>query len=167
MDNPTMNLIRILILNMNWREYLSILFLLLYGLPVIFITSVGGTWFPAVTPLHITHIQAENENTTRISGTVQQLRNCTWESTSWFLGRQDEASYKLNVTFLKEPQFGENGESYWDAILVGASPESIVNNSYAISLFKCWPWPYHVFTTQSLFYVGNGRDVGQLNSQTN
>ena len=158
--NKTFSLRRI---SLTVKEWLSLAIVLVFAVPMIYITYLDGKIFPVITQLRIETIKIdETSQGTLISGSATRLRGCTWKRTEWYLGRLGEQSAQLELEFLDRPEVRFKGETYWSAILVGASPEALINNSYALVYYSCWPMPFATFETTTVFYEGNGKDAGLI-----
>jgi hypothetical protein len=144
-------------------EWAGLAFILLYALPVAFIRTLEGAVFPVVSNTRIASIRGE-AGATVITAVSHRNRRCKWVATEWYLGQPDQPSEPLQVNYDVRPKPVEFGPVTVEAVIVGADPRSIINSSYAVARYECWPWPFTGNETQTLFYLGNGKDVGLLMS---
>ncbi len=158
---------------MKWQlrtfEGIAIFVLLAYGivfLPVAYITHYEGTLSPVITELEFTHnLEVLDVNKTKVRGQATRLRDCSYLSAQWHLGRVgSQNALTVPVRFTDKPQIREKGLTSWEGIIVGLTPEEIIHNSHATVKYHCHKYfgLWEDAVTTVIWYRGNGQDVGWL-----
>ncbi|WP_424967582.1 hypothetical protein [Dinoroseobacter sp. S375] len=129
------------------RSLMAVFFGMLFLFFSYFGGQIEGRLFPVIEQTVLTHVEHDAHNRSLVWGHAMRLRDCSFVRLEWRIGTP--AHYAVvDVVFLDASELGEGGGYDFGPWKVHATPDQVLNRSFATVVHRCHP----LWTTETIFW---------------